>query len=301
MRTIAITVGTLIAAATLYFGNQEPAPIRMDVNLVQLHVRVTDSAGRAVPGLGKSAFRLLVDDVPQEITVFQKEDAPVTAGIVIDNSASMEKKRQEVIAAALAFARASNPEDQMFVVHFNSASRFGLPEGKRFTGKISELEAAVSAFQLGGTTAFYDALVTAALHFKYAAHQRKILLTITDGGDNSSSATLADAVNAARDAGIVIYAIGLFDEGDRDRNPAVLEKLAEQTGGRAFFPQHVPDITETCIKIAQEIREQYTLGFPGAADGKYHRITLMVSDPKLGPLKAHTRAGYMAERLPGGS
>ena len=286
----------LAVALVVPVSNQEPAPIRTDVNLVQLHVRVTDSAGRAVPGLGKGAFQLFVDDMEQAITLFHGEDAPVTAGLVVDNSGSMGKKRREVIAAALAFARASNPKDEMFVVHFNNAVRFGLPPDEPFTGNISELEAAISAFDLGGTTAFYDALLAAEAHFRRAAYTRKVLLTVTDGGDNSSRATLASAVDGARDAGIVIYPIGIFDEDDRDRNPAVLEKLAEQTGGRAFFPQHVSGVTEICVEIAQEIREQYTLGFAGASDGQYHRIRLMVSDSKRGPLKAHTRAGYLANR-----
>ena len=130
------------------------ATIRADVNLVQLSVRVTDSAGRNVVGLGKDAFRLTIDNQEHPITVFNGEDAPVTAGIVVDNSASMAPKRKEVIAAALAFARASNPMDQMFVVHFSKHARFGLPHNKPFTGSIEELETAISKFQLGGTTAF---------------------------------------------------------------------------------------------------------------------------------------------------
>jgi len=295
-RLVPIALGSLVAAAALSIGTQQPAPIRLDVNLVQLHVRVTNSAGHAVAGLGKNAFRLLVDDAPQEITVFQGEDAPVTAGIVVDNSASMATKREEVIAAALSFARASNPKDQMFVVHFNNVVRFALPKGTRFTGSVSELEAAIAAFELGGTTAFYDALLAAESQFKFAAYSRKVLLTITDGGDNASRAALADALNGARQAGIVVYPIGVFDEDDRDRNPAVLQKIAEQTGGEAFFPKQVSDVTATCVKIAQDIREQYTLGFPGADDGQYHRIRLTVKDPNYGPLEAHTRSGYIANR-----
>lgn len=301
MRVAPIGFSILIAGIVVSIGNQQPPTIRTDVNLVQLDVSVTDSEGRVVTGLAKSAFRLFVDDAPQDISVFQGEDAPVTAGIVIDNSASMARKRQEVIAAALAFARASNPKDQMFVVHFNNAIRFGLPEGRHFTGDISELETAIAAFNLGGTTAFYDALVAAESHFKFSTYARKVLLTITDGGDNASGATLETAVNGARVAGIVIYPIGLFDAEDRDRNPAVLEELAAQTGGRTYFPEHVSDIVQTCVKIGQEIREQYTLGFAGATDGQYHRIRLEVSAPGFGPLKAHTRDGYLAVGPPGGA
>jgi VWFA-related protein len=293
MRTLLAALMSVVAGLAVLSGLQEPARIRTDVNLVQLHVLVTDGEGRNVAGLGKDAFRLFVDDAPMEITVFEGEDAPVTAGIVVDNSASMAGKRQEVIAAALAFARASNPKDQMFVVHFNDAARLGLPDGKPFTADIGELESAIAAFRLGGTTALYDALLTAESHFQSAAFPRKVLLTVSDGGDNSSRATLAMAVSGARDFGIVLYPIGIFDEGDRDRNPAVLEKLAEQTGGRAFFPEHVSGITEVCIRIAKEIREAYTLGFNGGTDGRYHRLRLAVGDGKR-MLKAHTRAGYIA-------
>lgn len=279
---------------------QQPFAIRADVNLVQLQARVTDSQGHAVSGLSKDAFQLFVDDVPQPITVFQGDDAPVTAGIVVDNSASMAPKREEVIAAALAFARASNPKDQMFVVHFNERARFGLPQGTPFTGSISELETAIAAFDLGGTTAFYDALLATQSQFRGAVYRRKVLLTITDGGDNSSRATLRDALESMFQSGIVVYPIGVFDENDRDRNPGVLSKIAQQTGGAAFFPEQVSDITKICIAIAQDIRNEYTLGFEGAEDGQYHRIRLTVKDPRYGPLEVQSRSGYIANKPSGG-
>jgi len=269
------------------------------VNLVELRVRVTDRAGRAVPGLGESAFQLFVDDTAQKISVFHGEDAPVTAGLVIDNSASMAKKRTEVIAAATAFARASNPQDEMFVVHFNHNVRFGLPEATPFTGSVPELEAAIGRFSLGGATAFYDALLAAEVHFRLAAYSHKVLLTVTDGGDNASSATLAEVIDRARENRATIYPIGIFGDEDRDSNPAVLEELAQQTGGRASTLHDVTEVTETCVRIAREIREQYTLGFAGANDGQYHRIRVTVVDPKHGPLRVHTRAGYLANRPSG--
>jgi len=294
MRIERIIFGELLAIVTVLLAAQQPPTIRLDVNLVQLPVRVIDSEGHPVSGLQKSAFQVFVDNIPQPITVFQGEDAPVTAGIVVDNSASMAPKREEVIAAAEAFAKASNPKDQMFVVHFNNLVRFGLPEGTRFTGDIAELETAIAAFDLGGTTAFYDALLTAESQFQFAAYPRKVILIITDGGDNSSHATLTDAINGAVKAGIVIYPIGIFDESDRDRNPDVLKKIAKVTGGEAFFPERITDITATCLRIAQYIREQYMIGFPGAEDGQYHQIRLIVTDPKKGPLKVEARGGYFA-------
>ena len=296
MRISILMVCGLLTTIVLASDVQQTATIRADVNLVQLQARVTDSKGHAVSGLGKDAFKLFVDNVSQPITVFQGEDAPVTAGIVIDNSASMGPKREEVIAAALAFARASNPKDQMFVVHFNDRPRFGLPVGARFTGDISELERAIAAFDLGGTTALYDALVTAESQFQWASYSRKVLLTITDGGDNSSHAPLTESLDGAAKAGIVVYSIGIFDENDHDQNPQVLSRIAEETGGQAFFSGQVSDVTKICIGIAKEIRNEYTLGFPGAEDGQYHSIRVTANDPKYGPLEVHTRNGYMAAK-----
>ena len=247
-------------------------------------------------GLPKDVFQLFIDDVPQPITVFQQDDAPVTAGIVIDNSASMSPKRQEVITAALAFARASNPLDEMFVVHFNDHARFGLPKDTLFTGSIPELENAIAAFDLGGTTAFYDALLMAQSQFRSAAYSRRVLLTITDGGDNSSHATLTEALNAARKDGVVVYPIGIFDENDRDRNPQALSTIAQQTGGEAFLPSQLAEVSKICVSIAKKIREEYTLGFPGAEDGRYHEIRLTVKDPQHSRLEIQTRSGYLARK-----
>jgi Ca-activated chloride channel homolog len=105
-----VTFCGVLAVFALWTGGEEPIKIRTDVNLVQLQARVTDSGGRTISGLGKDTFQLFVDDAPQPITVFQAEDAPVTAGIVVDNSASMTPKRDQVIAAALAFARTSKSQ-----------------------------------------------------------------------------------------------------------------------------------------------------------------------------------------------
>jgi len=284
----------ILAAVSPSTGAESQFAIRTDVNLVQVHARVTDGEGHPVSGLPKDAFQLFIDGVPQPITIFQQDDAPVTAGIVIDNSASMSPKRQEVIAAALAFARASNPLDEMFVVHFNDHARLGLPKDTLFTGSIPALESAIAAFDLGGTTAFYDALLMAQSQFHSAAYSRKVLLTITDGGDNSSHATLTDALNAARKDGVVIFPIGIFDETDRDRNPQALATIAQQTGGEAFLPSQVTEVSEICVNIAKRIREEYTLGFPGAEDGRYHEIRVTVKDPQHSRLAIQTRSGYLA-------
>jgi VWFA-related protein len=268
--------------------------IRTDVNLVQVPVKVTDKHGRIITGLDKRAFELLVDGAKQEITVFQGEDAPVSAGIVVDNSASMAPKRKDVIAAATEFARDSNTLDEMFVLHFSDHVRLGLPQGQAFTGRIDDLQAAISKFQLGGTTAFYDALMSAMNHLNEAAYSTRVLLAITDGGDNSSKAQPDDVLHAAEKSGTMIFTVGVFDNANEDRNPSVLKRLSENTAGEAFFPQSSAEVPGVCKQIARQIRQEYTLGFAGATDGKYHSIEVLVHDPQYGDLLAHTRSGYLA-------
>lgn len=272
----------------------QPPTIRTEVNLVQVQVKVTDPHGRIVTGLRKQAFELLVDDQKQDITVFQGEDAPVAAGIVIDNSASMAPKQQDVIQAAAEFARDSNPLDQMFVVHFNNQVRLGLPAGQEFTDRIEQLQSAISKFELGGTTAFYDALMSAMKHMEPAKYNRRVILAITDGGDNSSTAAPLDVLNASARSGIAIFAVGVFDAADTDQNPAVLKQLAGSSGGAAFFPQTSSEVPGLCRQIAHEIRQEYTLGFAGATDGRYHSIRIVVHDPRYGSLQAQARSGYWA-------
>ena len=183
----------------------------------------------------------------------------------------------------------------MFVVHFNQRARFGLPDNKPFTGSIAELETAISKFDLGGTTALYDAILLANSQFvKHATYGRKILLVITDGGDNSSRASMAETLDALVDSGAVVYPIGLFDATNQDQNPGVLARIADVTAENPSSAGGLADTTRICEEIAADVRRQYTLGFAGAEDGQYHEIEVTASDPKRGPLKVHTRPGYFA-------
>src|SRR4030095_4406418 len=144
--------------------NQET--IKINVDLVVLHATVQNSNHNPVSGLGKEDFQVYEDGVLQQIESFSHEDIPVTVGIVIDNSGTMRPKRTEVIAAALAFARSSNPEDQMFVTNFNENVSFGLPADTPFTSKIGQLEVALSKVATTGLTALYDAVAAALEHLK---------------------------------------------------------------------------------------------------------------------------------------
>jgi len=296
MTTTQVLILPLLCRMTYAAAGQPPEEpantIRLGVNLVVINVNVVNKDGETVSGLGKQAFQVFEDGLPRAITIFRGEDAPVTVGVVVDNSASMGPKRSEVIAAALAFARSSNPQDQMFVVHFNDRAKLGLPPEKPFTDNISELEKALSHFVAAGTTALYDAMGMALSHIGRAVIDRKILVMVSDGGDNSSRSELSDILQWAQESGVVFYCIGLFDDRDTDRNPRLLSQLALLTGGKAFFPADVKDTTRICVEVAHEIRSQYTIGFAGSEDGKYHRISVIAQEPRFGELHVSTRPGY---------
>ena len=157
-------IGSSQAAAAPQASPGEEYRIRVNTNLVVLHATVQDHKGALVSGLEKDSFHVFEDGALQQIKYFSHEDIPVTVGLVIDNSGSMKRKRAEVIAAALAFARSSNPQDQMFVVNFNEHVRFGLPDNKLFTDQMSELAVALSTINTSGQTALYDAVAAALEH-----------------------------------------------------------------------------------------------------------------------------------------
>jgi VWFA-related protein len=263
--------------------------------MVLLSAIVVDRHGALVSGLNKNDFQVDEDGILQRIKDFSHDDIPVTAGILVDNSGSMAPKRDDVIAAALAFARASNPQDQMFVVNFNDRVFLGLPSDLPFTDRPDQLQRALSGITAIGQTSLYDGIAAGLDHLKLGNRDRKVLILISDGGDNASKHTLAQVLAMARQSTAIIYAIGIFDEQDGDQNPSVLKQLARETGGEAFFPESSRDITSICEEIARDIRNQYTLTYvPAIAsqDGRYRSIEVRASAPGRGRLSVRTRAGY---------
>jgi Ca-activated chloride channel homolog len=281
--------------------SDEAGRIRVNANLVVLHTTAQDRRGMVVSGLNKDSFQVYEDGVLQQIKYFSHEDIPVTVGLVIDNSGSMRKKRAEVIAAALAFARSSNPQDQMFVVNFNEHVRFALPAEKPFTGQVSQLEDALSRIITNGQTALYDAVAAALEHLKKGDRDKQVLIVISDGGDNASKHSFAETLAMAQHADAIVYTIGLFDEEDDDRNPKVLKQLAKDTGGDAFLPHALKEVVPICEKIARDIRNQYTIAYIPSnrnRDGTYRVIRVKTSAPGRGDLLVRTRAGYQSSLDP---
>jgi Ca-activated chloride channel family protein len=275
--------------------------ISVNVDMVVLHATAQDHKGTLVSGLGKDDFQVYEDGLLQPIKFFSHEDIPVTVGLVIDNSGSMGPKGADVVAAALAFARSSNPQDQMFVVNFNEKVSFGLPDKTPFTDKVSQLEVALSRITADGETALYDAVATALWHLKKGNRDKRVLIVISDGGDNASKHKLTEIMALAGQSDAIIYTIGIFDEQDHDRNPHVLKQLAKNTGGEAFLPESLKDVAPICERIAHDIRNQYTLAYVPTnrkRDGTYRVIRVKTSTASRGGLLVRARAGYYAPLEP---
>jgi Ca-activated chloride channel family protein len=271
--------------------------IGVNVDMVVLQATALDRKGALVSGLGQNNFQIYEDGVLQPIKHFSHEDIPVTVGLVIDNSGSMRPKRHDVIAAALAFAHSSNSQDQMFVVNFNEKVSFGLPAAIPFTDQPAQLEVALSRIDADGQTALYDAVAVALEHLKRGSRDKKVLIVISDGGDNASQRKLTQIMSMAKQSDAIIYTIGIFDEDDEDRNPHVLRELAKDTGGDAFLPESLKDLVPICERIAHDIRNQYTLAYVPTnrkRDGTYRVIQVKASGQGRGSLSVRTRAGYFA-------
>lgn len=271
--------------------------IPVDVNLVVLPVTVRERNGGFVSGLKRDNFRVFENGAEQEIKNVFHEDIPVTAGLVVDSSGSMRTKLPEVAAAALTFARSSNKRDEMFVVKFNEKVSMGLPDGVAFTDQEYQLDAAFSKIVANGKTALYDAISLALEHLRKGQWSKKVLIVVSDGGDNASRLSRDQVMALARHSNAIIYTIGLFDEDDPDRNPGVLNQLAKISGGEAFFPEMTREAVAICKQIAVDIRNQYTIEYiprNQQMDGTYRAIRVAVSAPGRRRLIVRTRAGYTA-------
>jgi VWFA-related protein len=285
----------LLALAAPAAPQDEAAVFRSNLRLVVLHATVLDQQGHRVTDLPKSAFRVFENSVEQQITVFHREDSPVSIGLIIDDSGSMINKRQKVAAAALSLVRASHPDDEVFILHFNEKAYLDTD----FTSDRATLEKGLSTFDTRGTTALRDALRLAIQHLAHNAREdKKVLVVVTDGEDNSSAIAPEHVIQAAQQSNVLIYAVGLLTEIDDDRTQRArreLDALTQATGGQAVYLQDVSETDSTAREIAREIRDQYTLAYSPAnerLDGTYRKIQVLASGPD--GLTVRTRSGYYA-------
>jgi VWFA-related protein len=272
--------------------------LRQDAYEVRLNATVLDASGRSIQTLDKSAFTVYEDGVPQTIASFRHEDLPVSLGLLIDSSGSMYDKRQAVDKASLDFVKLSNPEDEEFLVDFSWEAFID----QDFTNNIDKLQQGLGFIKSSGGTAIYDALVASADYLaKNAKHPKQVLLVVTDGEDNASSATLEQTIRRIQDLdGPVIYCVGLLFGEDTDKRESrharrVLETLAEQTGGVAYFPKSLKDVDPIAAEVAQDIRTQYTIAYHSTKSptlGGYREVHVEAKAKGFGRLSVRTRSGY---------
>jgi Ca-activated chloride channel homolog len=271
--------------------------LSVDVAWVVLHATVTEREGGLVHTLGVQDFEVYEDGVRQSVRLFKNEDIPVTVGLVVDHSSTMQPRLAEVSAAARTFVRSSNPEDEVVVINFNERVSLGLPGTLGFTNSAAELERAITSAPAGGQTALYDAIAKGLEQLRAGNLDRKVLVVVSDGGDNASTHTLTQVMKLAGQSSAVIYTVGIFDEEDPDRNPSVLKRLAEATGGEAYFPKKLSEVTAICERIARDIRHQYTIGYVPtnpSRDSTYRAIRVVAREKGHGKLTVRTRTGYIA-------
>jgi VWFA-related protein len=274
----------------------QEATFRSDSRLAVLNVSVFDSQGKVVKDLPKSAFTVYENDEKQNLTTFRQEDVPISLGLIIDNSASMTDKRDRVASAALAMVKASNPDDEVFIINFNERAVLA----REFTSDIKDLESSLRKLDSKGETAMRDALLLGIEHLRHRARRdKRVLLVVTDGEDNSSVETQAHLVEVAQQNSVIMFAIGLLSAEEPQsaaRAKKQLVELTEQTGGRSWFPNDVSEISSITPEIAHEIRNQYILAYTPsnlAADGSYRKVRVEVNVPGV---VVRTRSGYYAPR-----
>jgi Ca-activated chloride channel family protein len=269
--------------------------LSLDVDLVELQVLATDARGRHVTTLEAADFLVTEDQVAQNVSLFRKNDVPVSLGLVIDNSRSMERKKDRVDAAVLSFVEHNNPDDEAFLIHFDDTARLASP----FTRDTAPIRHTLAGIRPYGQTALFDAIGLSLETIRAGEHEKKAILVISDGADNASEQDFETILEAVRQSGATVYAIGVFRNASAGAGTRpVLEALAEAGGGRAFFPATAQEVPALTRQIAQELRDQYTLGYIPSnfrRDGGWRSVRINVHpEAASGPLQLTYRHGYYA-------
>ncbi len=281
--------------------------IGVNVDLVMVHTTVLDKNGHFVSGLKKDSFKLFEDGVAQNISTFSQEDVPISMGIIIDTSGSMRNKIDLVNKAALAFIRASNPDDEVFLIGFND--QVELLED--YTNDIDAITDALDNTVVTGGTALYDAIYLGVQKAQKGTKPKKAVVVITDGEDRDSYYKLDELVAKVQESDVQIYCVGflnpvpekgLFGHWSKsvpERAHDALLRISDETGGKAYFPQKIPEIHTIVSEIAHELRNQYSIGYLSsntARDGSYRKIKIAL-DPSLAASDhVRYRRGYFSPK-----
>jgi len=298
MRAKILLMMGLMALASAAITAQRGASFSARSELVVLDVAVTDGRGGFVSGIPADAFRVLEEGRPQTVSFFAEQDTPASIALLIDASGSMLVTRDRMIAGITSLAESSHPDDEFLPLVFNERVRHVVPSESHFTSDPKELrEALTNSLDVQGRTAFHDALAEALEGITHGQHERRVLIVLSDGGDNASHLTFNEVLQKVQASNVVIYTIALLDPLSLERNPKGLRRLAEVTGGLAFEPRSVSVVGKVFRSIAADIRSRYTLAYEPAesqSDGRLKRVSVLVHAPDRKGLKVRTRTGYVA-------
>ncbi|HLK50084.1 MAG TPA: VWA domain-containing protein [Bryobacteraceae bacterium] len=263
---------------------RNPATIRLDVKAVLVPVTVTDAGDRPVEGLRKEDFQVFEDDVKQQIISYSMEDVPASVGLVFDSSGSMSNKIIPSVDAVEQFFQTTLPGDEFALVRFSDRPQFI----GGFTPNIGEVSRWLHSLRAAGWTALNDAIYLGIQKMKGAKNARKVILVLSDGGDNNSRYSSREIRELVREAGVGIYSISFY-QGSR-----LLEGISDETGGRLIHVHHLSDLPGAIEKLSRAIRSQYVLSYYSTKsqnDGKYHRVRVALNQPAL---RISWRHGYYA-------
>jgi len=297
-RTLAGAIAALALIPLLAQVKNSPPPdttFRSDTRLVVLHATVVDKSGKFVTNLQQGAFHVFENNVEQPIKKVLREDVPVSMGLIVDNSGSMRTKRSRVEASALTLVKASNPQDEVFIVNFNDEAFLDQP----FTADIKLLERGLSKIDSRGGTAMRDAIRMSIDYLKENGKKdKKVLVVVTDGDDNNSSGSLENLVKAAQQSEVLIYTVGVLAEEEKreaKRATRALNAIVEATGGKSYYPKELKEVEGICQQVARDIRSQYIIEYTpkiGALDGSFRQIKVTANGPNHPVVR--TRSGYYA-------
>jgi VWFA-related protein len=273
--------------------------IKSSVNEVRVVFTVTDRHGHYIKDLKREEFKVIDDRKPAELRSFRAEtDLPLQVGLLVDASNSVRDRFKFEQEAAIEFLNAIiRPKyDKAFVVGFDAT-----PEVTQdFTDSTEHLSTGVRMLRAGGGTAMYDALYFACrdklLKQEQTGPVRRAIILLSDGDDNLSHVTREEAIEMAARAEVIVYTISTNISGMKDKGDKVLERIAEATGGRAFFPFQMRDVSDAFLSIQEELRSQYAVAYKPAnfaADGRYRTIEILAQERGL---KVRTRKGYYAPK-----
>lgn len=292
---LAVAAQILAAQVPAVKASEEPFKLTATAELVLLDVSVKSASGERIPNLSKENFQVYEDGKLQKISHFGSNDVPATVGLVIDTSGSMRPKYTDVVTAAMLLLHESNRNDEVFIVNFGDRVSYGLPDNVPFTDDLQQLSAALMLVAPAGKTALYDAILTSLHHLEKGIRNKKALVLISDGGDNSSIHKSEEVMGLVRESHATIYTVGIFDEDDHDQNPGLLRRLSQMSGGEAFFPTKLSQLDGICTQIARDIRNRYTVGYVplrSGALGSMRKINVTASGPDGHKLVVRTRKSY---------